>query len=274
MGCKIGEHIATLRREKGVTQEELGKALKVSSQAVSKWECGGTPDVELLPAIAEYFGVSIDRLFGIEWGWPVLPPPSESKGYPMREAFEVCWSLQQRIMGRVGDDPAYELALVRKNNSERTFSSLYTEAGITLMRLNEELPYFLLMPEPQNGWNALLDETYEYRRFFGALSQPDVLGTLLYLYGRPDTPFTLTVLAEQQALSRARAEAVVNLLLEYRLLSSTRLATVNGEECIYTFQANPAFLALLAFAQEMIERPCRFFFHCGSRNRPYLPANT
>ena len=149
-----------------------------------------------------------------------------------------------------------------------------TEAGITLMRLNEELPYFLLMPEPQNGWNALLDETYEYRRFFGALSQPDVLGTLLYLYGRPDTPFTLTVLAEQQALSRARAEAVVNLLLEYRLLSSTRLATVNGEECIYTFQANPAFLALLAFAQEMIERPCRFFFHCGSRNRPYLPANT
>ena len=192
----------------------------------------------------------------------------------MRKAFEACWNLQRRIVGSDGNDPAYDLALVREKNSERTFSSLYTEAGITLMRLNEELPYFLLMPEPQNGWNALLDEAYEYGRFFEALSQPDVFGTLLYLYGRPDTPFTLTVLAEQQALSETRAEEVVNLLLEYRLLSSTRLVTENGEECIYAFHANPAFLALLAFAQETIERPCRFFFHCVSRNRPYLPANT
>ena len=60
----IGVQIAKLRKEKNITQEELAKNLDVSAQAVSKWENGGAPDLELLPKIADYFGVSIDYLFG------------------------------------------------------------------------------------------------------------------------------------------------------------------------------------------------------------------
>jgi transcriptional regulator with XRE-family HTH domain len=60
----VGVIISTLRKENGITQEELGKAVGVSAQAVSKWECGGVPDTELLPIIADYFKVSIDKLFG------------------------------------------------------------------------------------------------------------------------------------------------------------------------------------------------------------------
>ena len=60
----IGMQIAKLRKEKNITQEELAKKLDVSAQAVSKWENGGAPDLELLPKIADYFGVSIDYLFG------------------------------------------------------------------------------------------------------------------------------------------------------------------------------------------------------------------
>lgn len=59
----LGQKIMLLRKEKGCTQEELGKALGVSMQAVSKWENGGVPDVSLLPQIADYFGVTIDSLF-------------------------------------------------------------------------------------------------------------------------------------------------------------------------------------------------------------------
>ena len=56
--------IARYRKAAGMTQEELGRAVGVSTQAVSRWECGGTPDVALLPAIADRLGVSIDALFG------------------------------------------------------------------------------------------------------------------------------------------------------------------------------------------------------------------
>ena len=59
----IGRQIAKLRKENNITQEELAKNLDVSAQAVSKWENGGAPDVEMMPRIADYFDVSIDYLF-------------------------------------------------------------------------------------------------------------------------------------------------------------------------------------------------------------------
>lgn len=61
----IGTNIYTLRKERKITQSQLAEKLGVSEQAVSKWEndlCA--PDVSLFPAIADFFGVSIDRLFG------------------------------------------------------------------------------------------------------------------------------------------------------------------------------------------------------------------
>ena len=61
---KINEQIAFLRKQKGLTQEELACALGVTNQAVSKWESAQCcPDIQLLPDIAKLFGVSIDVLF-------------------------------------------------------------------------------------------------------------------------------------------------------------------------------------------------------------------
>lgn len=63
---KIGNNIKLLRKAKGVTQEELAEAVHVSFQAVSKWENGGAPDIDTLPALANFFGVSIDELLGFK----------------------------------------------------------------------------------------------------------------------------------------------------------------------------------------------------------------
>lgn len=55
--------IQELRKQKGITQEELAQALYVSRTAVSKWESGrGYPNIDSLKAIAKYFSVSIDDL--------------------------------------------------------------------------------------------------------------------------------------------------------------------------------------------------------------------
>jgi len=67
MQLHLGKKIRELRRRDGRTQEALADALGVTSQAVSRWESGGSyPDMEILPAIANYFGVSIDELFGYQ----------------------------------------------------------------------------------------------------------------------------------------------------------------------------------------------------------------
>lgn len=60
---RMGGYIASLRREKGLTQEELADSLKVTGKAVSRWETGrGYPDVEMLPVIAEFFQITVDEL--------------------------------------------------------------------------------------------------------------------------------------------------------------------------------------------------------------------
>lgn len=64
MELDIGNKIKDLRRQKNISQEVLAQYLGVSFQAVSKWESGMTmPDIALVPAIASFFGVSIDELF-------------------------------------------------------------------------------------------------------------------------------------------------------------------------------------------------------------------
>ena len=61
---ELGNQIKALRAQRGVTQETLAAALGVSPQAVSKWENqAAAPDIQLLPAISTYFGVTIDELF-------------------------------------------------------------------------------------------------------------------------------------------------------------------------------------------------------------------
>lgn len=60
----IGIRIAELRKQKGVTQEEMANTIGTSAQAISKWERGKNyPDIELLPIIADYFDISVDSLF-------------------------------------------------------------------------------------------------------------------------------------------------------------------------------------------------------------------
>ena len=62
----LGERIADLRKERGITQENLAGIIGVSAQAISKWENNATmPDIMLLPIIADTLGVTIDELFGI-----------------------------------------------------------------------------------------------------------------------------------------------------------------------------------------------------------------
>ena len=98
----IGKQIKKYRTQKGLTQEQLGQLLGVTTQAVSKWERGGTPDAELLPDISQALGVSIDALFGREeqrltasLARQICQMKNEDA---YRYAFSICWEIEIGFM--------------------------------------------------------------------------------------------------------------------------------------------------------------------------------
>lgn len=60
---EFSNRLYELRKQKGLSQEELANKLNVTRQTISKWEVGdSTPDMEKLVAISDLFGISLDEL--------------------------------------------------------------------------------------------------------------------------------------------------------------------------------------------------------------------
>ena len=81
-----------LRKQRGLTQQELAEAVDVSRQAISKWELGtASPTVESLRSLSLFYGVPVDLLLDDELNLPdpseVTPkePPQQNKGSSAEE---------------------------------------------------------------------------------------------------------------------------------------------------------------------------------------------
>lgn len=83
---KTGKFIASLRKEKGLTQKEVAEKLGISPKAVSKWETGkGFPDISLISSLSTVFSVDISKLLDGEM------PKSRTEACNMkRTKFYVC----------------------------------------------------------------------------------------------------------------------------------------------------------------------------------------
>lgn len=63
----FGQRIQRLRKQKGLTQEDIAKRITISPQAVSKWENdASSPDISMIGDLADILGVSVDELLGRE----------------------------------------------------------------------------------------------------------------------------------------------------------------------------------------------------------------
>ena len=83
---EFNEKLQQLRKQMGLTQEELAEALFVSRTAVSKWEQGkGYPNIESLKAIAKFFDVTIDELLSSEQVLSVAEEDNKQKRVHIRD---------------------------------------------------------------------------------------------------------------------------------------------------------------------------------------------
>ena len=83
---EFNEKLQELRKQKGLTQEELAEAIYVSRTAISKWESGrGYPSIDSLKAIARYFSVTIDELLSCDQILTIAEEESKQKTKHFRD---------------------------------------------------------------------------------------------------------------------------------------------------------------------------------------------
>ena len=272
----IGKNIAAMRKEKGVKQDELASVVGVTPQAVSKWENGGVPDIELLPEIADFFDVSIDRLFGRE-----ADAPADAKAALMKEIttlkedekhdaiFLRCWDMERACFGHTD---GYDIKRIEASigQDQQTYSAYVNDHGFTSMGIANRIRYFLVVPNVQDTDRALLDGI-DYCAFFRDLSDRDVFDTCVALHRREKgRAFTLEFLANKTGLTQERTREVLDVLKKWDLIESLSLETDETEQTVYRFKPTQSFLSLLIFSREMIAPPKHFNFFMDHRKKPYL----
>lgn len=273
----IGLNILALRKQKGTTQEELARYAGVSAQAVSKWENGGVPDIELLPKIADYFEVSIDRLFGRDTAQcgdvnsafiqKIINTPIQER---FAAAFEYCWDIERALTGHDFEDGSIKEYADKIGKSSYHYSSMLFDEGFTRMGIANRLQYFLIVPEISDK-EAALFAGINYSEFFGYLSDKDFFAALVFLNKRENgNAFTPKLIEKHLHITEEKAKSIIGILKKYNMISSDFIEIDDDTQEFFRFSPTPSFVALLIFAREMIDKPNAFSYYYECRKKPYL----
>ena len=161
---EMGKEIRRLRMDRGLTQEALAAALNVTAQTISKWECGNSvPDVQMLPEIAVYFGVTIDQLFAMTPEQQLDRLENAIDDHGMYDEAEER-QLEQQLHG-IAENPAYagraELMLTKLyNHQAEQYRLLAVEHGKTAAeKTNGDRD---ALSELANAWGSYIPD-WDYR---------------------------------------------------------------------------------------------------------------
>lgn len=139
MVSDVGKRIAALRKQKGWSQVELAERLNVSDKAVSKWENGGMPSIDLFPQLARVFNVSIDYLM------------LGDEGYKASEENDVASSAYEECVTHQESSFESKVKMLSVTDMELILSdqrSLYTDEELEIIQ--ERYEDMRQAPEPED----------------------------------------------------------------------------------------------------------------------------
>ncbi len=164
MNIKIGTIIKKLRAENNITQDVLATAIGVTPQAISRWEAeGGYPDIELLPALADFFSVSTDELLG----------------YKLSQREEEIANIKKE-MSRLAEDGTIEERIAFARNAISRYPSdfeIKENLAVCLYHLWQDTQSTDLLKEIENLCSSVVAECKDEDTRY------DAINILIYIYG-------------------------------------------------------------------------------------------
>lgn len=272
MTNNVGMIISELRRKAGLTQEQLGKAVGVSTQAVSRWECGGTPDITLLPAIADRLGVSIDRLFGrdnshtdvmeLAANYMVSLPQQDRAAWLCK----LLWKCANRWVSIPFSDwdaldylDDFLVQTPTETESHWARSELAFDDSMLLGSPNRQLHFFLVAEEPEEGYLPYLLSPAQYEALFRTLAAPHSVEVLFYLYQCRLKSYILPgTIAARLKLDVDAVRAILEQLHQARLVEVTDVEMESGMEKAYQARESVGIVPFFLFARWIQEKDAYF----------------
>jgi len=266
----IGLKVRELRNVNNVTQEDLAKAVGISTQAVSKWENGGSPDIELLPSIAKFFNVTIDSLFNmpshdldnieknlIQY---IVNIPTQKERF--LAFMELCWKIVNNIPGQCNEEIRSLKDIIDRH--EISHMEVTQKDGIAMMRIASEETFFFVAPKPYKNYNYLLNNKDLCLKAFKVLSNQDTFNSLIFLNSRDNKNFTPNLLVKEFAIDYQRAEEIIEELYSLNLITIADLELDDNIIKTYSLRRNPALIGLLAFVDLIVKRPNLYNCYYGN----------
>lgn len=251
----VGEQILKFRKEKGLTQRELGEAIGVSSSAVSQWESGGTPDISLLPALSDILSVTVDALFGrVEARREDI---EETVGkyiasLPEEKRLRAFIHLMRRAALTGCVDAAADVVDLDSRDSEMAYIA---KDGFVMAILSKGQSFLSAACCEESVFTDLLSCEENVTRLFSVLSTSSALTMLSKLYSEAPRHRTVGVLARLAGIAQSEAEEILRKFTELKLTEELDLETENGSTKIYTVNLNGAAVPLLVSARLATGQP-------------------
>lgn len=275
-----------LRKEKGIKQEILAQYLGVSPQAVSKWENGSYPEGDLLPKIADYFGVSIDYLYGRErrevsieqrvlehlQAMPIMGEEAV-KDY-FEQMMKFLWTMQ--IAAWRSQNVYYNRNVVdEKKSGHYTASQVDLLDGFSYMSLNKSLEYYMLVKEPERGFAKYFSDTDKLAELFGFLGDKDNLKVLLFMLSLDwGENVRIRTIAKQVGISEEKVKLAMEYMLKFNQIfeKAAIIDDNNNREDVYAANVLKAdmFLMLLVAADGVLKTPNSYSMQSRYCNRTWV----
>ncbi|MDD6159531.1 MAG: helix-turn-helix transcriptional regulator [Oscillospiraceae bacterium] len=277
----IGEQIMKYRKQLGITQEELGRSVGVSTQAVSRWECGGTPDVALIPAIADSLHVTIGSLFGRDSseivdlddtvGCWLRTLPKDQRFHSLCHMIwkMIPYFLDSGLKQSIDYSESYDAGDQFGNDAVYTTQYL-DDHGFLVGVGAKDLAFMSVFPEPEAGFGNYLSGAEEFSSFFSLLSDPVCLSCLLLFYGKDASKaYSAAHISKRLSIKPCEAAAALTKLETAGFLCSQQIEL--EDETIEAFRLNVscAFTAMLFFA-ELVMKQGVYLVNAQARERPLL----
>lgn len=274
----IGKQIKKYRTSKGITQEELGRQVGVTTQAVSKWERGGTPDAELLPRISQVLCISIDSLFGREEQSLVASLARQICQMPNEEAyryaFSICWAIEIGLMQDISmlDDFLCTFVEHTAITADKTdyFSKMMQDGGIATARLSPDFHHFFLMVEPKSSIKSKIADMETLRGIFKIFADKKLLSIIFYMYSRLNTPIATSLISKNTGIDTREVDHCMEILCKNNLATRSVVATADGDIYSYMFHQESSVIPLLCFADEIAKKDYHDFVGSFDRTKPLL----